>query len=199
MTLNYSCQDIVPCQTARLEHLDYLNLSGWAALTFDRTTLSSTTSLKTLKVRVRPWSFKNSTFAGFIPPMEELNGSYGIQTGSSTTTSDSVPGMIRLRWTWNWQLPLLIRLHLSSEFAFLFELKMLHGCPALECLRLDIFSATLGEHTRAVCDADLRMPTSSNISKIESLSKLSISALPSGTTTERICVPLLSQLSLTEE
>ncbi|KAF9151520.1 hypothetical protein BG015_006565 [Linnemannia schmuckeri] len=178
MTLNYSCQEIVACQPARLEHLDYLNLSGWAALTFDPMTLSSTTRLKTLKVRVRPWSFKNSTFTGFIPPMEELNGPYGIRIGSATTTPGSVPGVIRPRWTWDWQLPLLTRLHLSSEFAFLFEFKMLYGCPALECLRLDIFSATPGEHTRVVCEADLCMPTSSNIS---------------------ICVPLLSQLSLTGE
>ncbi|KAK5821561.1 hypothetical protein F5H01DRAFT_411302 [Linnemannia elongata] len=203
MTLNYSCQDIVACQPARLYHLDYLNLSGWAALTFDPTTLSSAKRLKTLKIRVRPWCFKNGIFSGFIPPVEELHQSYGIQTRSAPTTTASVPVVIRTRWTWDWQLPLLTRLYLSSEFAFLFEFKMLHGCPALKYLRLDIFSTTPGEHTRVICDTDLCIPTSSRGSSrstnINSLSKLSTSTLPSEPTTERICVPCLSQLSLTGE
>lgn len=44
----------------------------------------------------------------------------------------------RAPFTWDWYLPFLRTLRLTSEFAFLFQFRMLVGYPSLQCLVLDI-------------------------------------------------------------
>ncbi|KAK3845527.1 MAG: hypothetical protein J3R72DRAFT_31445 [Linnemannia gamsii] len=188
MSRDYQCRDIVPCLPTHLKRLGCLQLGGWSALTFDPVTLSSTRSLKTMKIRVQPWCGENRDVIGYIPAVEELNQSYGIQYGPATTASDSAPAMIRSRWTWDWELPLLTRLYLSSEFAYLFEFKVLHGCPALEHLHLDISSATPGEHRRVVSEADFLAPTNNSWSTL-----LPTSQQPSS---KCLCLPSLTYLIL---
>ncbi|KAF9145384.1 hypothetical protein BGX30_009183 [Mortierella sp. GBA39] len=184
----YSCQDIVPYLPAQLRRLGHLCLSGWPALTFDPTTLTSTPSLTNLSIKIQ-YDYSEIDFKPFIPSVEELNLSYGIQTGPVTSTSDSRPRIFRPRWTWDWQLPLLTVINLSAEFAYSFEFKILHGCPALERLSLDIRSTIPGEHVRFISDADLSVPTSNSSSPTS----------PSSPATERLCLPSLNHLDLSGE
>ncbi|KAG0219086.1 hypothetical protein BGX33_004893 [Mortierella sp. NVP41] len=132
-----------------------------------------------------------------IPPVEELNQSFGRQSepGVALTAAaavDSTPLLIRPQWTWDWHLPLLETLVLSSEFAYGFKFRMLHGCSALRILVLDIRSTIEGEHTRVLSESDLLAPSS------VSLSDLSESTLPSSSPTpsERLCLPTLTHLEL---
>ncbi|KAK5821560.1 hypothetical protein F5H01DRAFT_403449 [Linnemannia elongata] len=187
-TMRYPCRDIVPCAAAHLARLYSLDLSGWPALTFDPATLSSTTILTSLIMSSQSWAGSFSSSQGFIPPVGELNRSYGTRTGPATAAVDSAPRIIRPRWTWDWQLPFLTKLHLASEFAFLFEFRMLLGCPALESLSLDILSTAADEHTRVISETDLFVPTNSNNSN----SCLS----PLQATSSFIRAPLVSQLTL---
>lgn len=168
-TMTYSCRDIVPCLPARLDRLEVLQLVGWPALTFDPATLSSTTKLRSLIMEVYPWYTGHGAGPrGFIPPVEELYLSYGIQDGApappppitSTIATDLESGIIRPRWTWDWYLPHLTKLDLYSEFAYLFEFKMLRGCPALKALYLSTTSTIPGTHTRVISESDLFLPTS---------------------------------------
>ncbi|KAG9069469.1 hypothetical protein KI688_010372 [Linnemannia hyalina] len=184
----YSCQDIVPYLPAQLRRLGHLHLSGWPALTFDPATLTSTPSLTNLSIKIQ-YDYSEIDFKPFIPSVEELNQSYGIQTGPVASTSDSRPRIFRPRWTWDWQLPLLTMISLSAEFAYSFEFKILHGCPALESLYLDIRSKTPGEHVRFISDTDLSVPTSNSSSPTS----------PSSPATERLCLPSLNQLGLSGE
>ncbi|KAK3824227.1 MAG: hypothetical protein JOS17DRAFT_833787 [Linnemannia elongata] len=171
-TLTYSCRDIVPCLPARLDQLGVLQLVGWPALTLDPATLASTTRLRSLIMDVYPWYIGHGAGPrGFIPPVEELYLSYGIQDGAptpppstaSTIATDLGPGTIRPCWTWDWYLPHLTRLDLKAEFAYLFEFKMLRGCPALTALYLSITSTIPGTHTRVISESDLFLPTSASI------------------------------------
>ncbi|KAK5821582.1 hypothetical protein F5H01DRAFT_337456 [Linnemannia elongata] len=171
LTLTYSCRDIVACLPARLDRLGVLQLSGWPALSFDPATLFSTARLGSLSMGVYPWSIGHGAGPrGFIPPVEELYLSYGIQDGAlapplpttSTIATDLELGIIRPRWTWDWHLPHLTRLDLNSEFAYLFKFKMLHGCPALTTLYLNITSTILGTHTRVISESDLFLPTNTS-------------------------------------
>ncbi|KAF9149554.1 hypothetical protein BG015_008657 [Linnemannia schmuckeri] len=170
MTLTYSCRDIAPCLPAHLDCLEVLQLVGWSALTFNPATFSSTTRLRHLNMEVFPWHTDRGYYPRkFIPPVEELNRSYSIQDGPSLITiaaiaTDLEPEIIRPRWTWDWHLPFLISIDLASEFAYLFEFKMLHGCPALEILSLDIRSTIPGTHTRVISESDLFVTTSINTS-----------------------------------
>ncbi|KAF9079170.1 hypothetical protein BGX23_004848, partial [Mortierella sp. AD031] len=49
-TLEYRCEEIVPCPPAHLSRLETLSLTGWPALTFHPSTLDSTTKLKELSL-----------------------------------------------------------------------------------------------------------------------------------------------------
>lgn len=175
-----------PCLPAYHRRLSHLRLSGWPALTFDPATLASTPMLTDLSIEIQ-YNYNETDFKPFIPPAEELNLSYGIQAGSVTTSSDSRPRIFRPRWAWDWQLPFLTRLNLRSEFAASFEFKMLHGCPALECLFLDIRSTIQGEYVRIITDASLSVPTSNSPSPTSPLA------------TEHLCLPSLKQLDLSGE
>ncbi|KAF9908950.1 hypothetical protein EC991_009250 [Linnemannia zychae] len=174
MSRAYQCKDVAPCLPTSLEQLGSLQLNGWPALAFDPATLSSTTRLEIMKIRVQPWRVESSDpMKGYIPPVEELNESYGIQNESAATPIGSVLTIIRPRWTWDWELPLLTQLHLSSEFAYLFKFKVLYGCPALEQLHLDISSTSPREHTRVISDSDLV----ASISNIKAVNRLLLPSL----------------------
>lgn len=164
-TKGYDCQDIVPCQPANLPELQVLKLSGWPALTFDPATLLSTLKLTSLELSVgRPTDLERQR-AGFIPPLKELNRSYGVR-GDSLQVEDEIEveveagaAIIRPHWSWSWDLPILTELILTSEFALRFEFRMLRGCPALEALTLDIRSTGQEVHIRILSETDLIVPS----------------------------------------
>ncbi|KAF9087028.1 hypothetical protein BGX23_008412 [Mortierella sp. AD031] len=151
-TLEYRCQEIVPTQSACLPRIQTLILAGWSALTFHPATLNSTKSLTFLFLTV----CETPGSVCFIPPVEELERSYGIQSNSEAepATIDSEPQIIRPLWTWDWDLPRLTNLRLEAEFAYRFEFRMLEGCPALVFLDLDICTAD-GQHMRVIEEADM--------------------------------------------
>ncbi|KAF9151727.1 hypothetical protein BG015_006274 [Linnemannia schmuckeri] len=159
-TRAYTCEEIVPHHPASLRRVDELELRGLAALGFHPDTLKSTQNLKVLTLLLK------QSKCCFIPPVAELRRSYGLFSAEDKDTSNgdegdddisSPPFVIRPRWTWDWQLPVLTTLRLNSEFAYLFEFKMLHGCPALETLSLHM-RTTFGRHTRVITQADLFVP-----------------------------------------
>ncbi|KAG9069475.1 hypothetical protein KI688_010378 [Linnemannia hyalina] len=180
-TFNYRCQDIMPCLPARLCRLVTLQLYGWSSLSFHPDTFYSTSELRTLEVAMRPhFHYVDLQDIHFIPPIEELNQSYNIHndnngdesgaTGSTATPAilEETPQITRPRWTWDWQLPHLTQLRLSGEFAYLFEFRMLRGCPALDTLHLDM--ATTGRmHRRTLSMADLVPPSNGNNSSTDSI------------------------------
>ncbi|KAF9083126.1 hypothetical protein BGX23_011762 [Mortierella sp. AD031] len=201
-TMEYQCQDIVPCSPAALASLAYLRLSGWPALTFDPATLSSTPNLVSLDISVHRAddSYDDGGYEpSFIPPVRELYRSYGIHDDPALEDEEderaAIPSIIRPRWSWDWHLPSLKALNLASEFAFLFEFKMLHRYPTLESLTLDIRSNAEGggggEHIRVLSEADLFVSAATTADSI-----LSSSPSPS---TERLCLPSLRHLSLCGE
>ncbi|KAG0217362.1 hypothetical protein BGX33_010775 [Mortierella sp. NVP41] len=167
-TISYQCGDIVPCAPAHLASLQVLKMTGWTALTFDPTILYSTTKLASLHLTMRGTNDHGPGMAGFIPPLEQLNRSYGIQAkpGTAITTTaippsptiDAAPTLIRPSWRWDWDLPCLTSLSLTSEFAYRFEFRMLYGCRALNTLELDIRSMVQGEHTRVITKDALHLP-----------------------------------------
>ncbi|KAF9909876.1 hypothetical protein EC991_007866 [Linnemannia zychae] len=174
-TVEYQSQDIVPCQPARLARLTKLRLLGWPALTFHPKTLERSVQLETLVLTLKADEIGNY----FIPPVEELNQPY---------YSANVP---RPCWTWDWYLPHLKTLDLAGEIAFLFEFRMLRGCPALTDLILEMSSANV-QHTKAISMADLFV-TSSGSSSTSNTSNNNEEQQP---THERIVVPSLTTLTM---
>ncbi|KAF9079754.1 hypothetical protein BGX23_003307, partial [Mortierella sp. AD031] len=169
-TLEYRCEEIVPCLPIHLSELETLSLSGWPALTFHPSTLDSTTRLKELSIICSTYTEK-ITFETldmydcvcedfwdpdcFIPFPDELNLSYGTQNDSTLVNNSSTPErVIRPYWSWDWDLPCLSSLTLSSEFAFRFEFHMLQGCPALQFLELNT-RARANRHSRTLSMQDL--------------------------------------------
>ncbi|KAG0287736.1 hypothetical protein BGZ96_008366 [Linnemannia gamsii] len=157
-TQAYQCWDIVSMAPAQLGQLSTLSLQGWPALTFNPTTLHSTSKLGFLSIR-----------SNHIPPFEEQEQSFTAQNdilleeteaeaGSGTEGSQN-EGVIQARvghrppWTWDWVLPQLRVLELSGEFAYRFEFRMLRGCPSLEALTLMIYSEQ-DTHTRVLSEDD---------------------------------------------
>ncbi|KAF9142771.1 hypothetical protein BGX30_002228 [Mortierella sp. GBA39] len=157
-TLTYSCEDIVPCYAADLYQLGTLRLTGWSALTFHPATLESTKALKVLCL-----TNNRDSDRGFIPPVDELYRSYGLECTEDngnggaygTRSAHLSPSIIRPHWTWDWYLPCLVYLSLGSEFAYRFEFKMLRGCPALERLYLHILTSDSTPHYRIISEDDL--------------------------------------------
>ncbi|KAF9135927.1 hypothetical protein BGX30_011394 [Mortierella sp. GBA39] len=177
-TTRYRCQDIVPCLPGHHSNLETLWLQGSSALAFDPTTLDST--LKLISLRIYTGNCTDSHF--FIPPVQELERSYGtqslygqdeeddeeegegdasIQTGPDGTTDV----ILRPRWTWNWNLPVLSYAMFTAEFAYRFQFRMLQKCPQLEVLHLDMTSMDGPDaHTRVLSRADLFASISSSAS-----------------------------------
>lgn len=176
-TEEYRCQDIVPCLPADLPNLGTLRLKGWSALTFHPATLSSSTRLATLKLSTVRREIGESIC--FIPPVEELNRSYGIACSVEPTEeadeamaagggqSDPMMEITRPYWSWDWHLPHLRALHLTSEFAYRFEFRMLMGCPGLKYLILNMLTEEK-QHPRVITRADLFPPSSSSPSNTDS-------------------------------
>ncbi|KAF9147374.1 hypothetical protein BG015_011003 [Linnemannia schmuckeri] len=136
-TYGYRCQDIVPCQTAHLAHVETLTLMGWSALTFHQATLHSARKLTTLEVTLEI----DAEDGCFIPPPGELKWSYGIEDDNRVGTEfQEPPAILRPRWTWDWYLPCLTDLQLTSEFAYCIQFQFLPGCPSLKSLSLDMHS-----------------------------------------------------------
>ncbi|KAF9545498.1 hypothetical protein EC957_010914 [Mortierella hygrophila] len=196
----YSCQDVVPCQPADISGLQILRLSGWPALTFNPATLSSTPKLTSLELSIGRSTDQERQRAGFIPPLGELNRSYGIRSDSFQVEEQAGVSIIRPHWSWDWDLPLMTELILTSEFALLFEFRMLQGCPALEALTLDIRSTGVDVHTRILSEADLIVPVlQSTTTPSDVSSSPPPSPIPSptlGKTSEQIVLHKLKKLNL---
>ncbi|KAG0200850.1 hypothetical protein BGX33_010744, partial [Mortierella sp. NVP41] len=141
LSMGYRCQDIVPSLSIQRPNLGTLDLIGRSALRFHPAIFDSTVRLSSLTLTVSRFDEDIC----FIPPVEELDRSYGLQGESPTepvaTNQDegqAAPTIIRPSWTWDWDLLQLTRLSLTSEFAYRFEFKMLQGCPSLKSLHLDL-------------------------------------------------------------
>ncbi|KAF9122882.1 hypothetical protein BG015_005452, partial [Linnemannia schmuckeri] len=79
--------------------------------------------------------------------------------GEETFTSIQPPTLLspkrqRPTWTWDWDLLKLATLSLNGEFAYRFQFRVLAGIPNLVYFSVDTNSWS-GQHTRAVCLADL--------------------------------------------
>ncbi|KAG0268975.1 hypothetical protein BGZ95_002235 [Linnemannia exigua] len=201
LTLEYSCQAIVPCLPSRLERLDELSVTGWPALTFNPATLSSTTRLKKLSFGVERRALFGPLY--FIPSVEDLQRSYGIESEPGSPPPPELAAAfqtVRPRYTWDWPLPFLTSLQLSSEFAYLFEFKMLQELPALVYLALDIRSTITGNPIRIITDADLRIPASNSDISSTTTQSVASSLTPSSWQqklfSEDIRVPSLKVLRL---
>ncbi|KAG0276215.1 hypothetical protein BGZ95_007833 [Linnemannia exigua] len=87
-TMEYRCQAIVPCPPPPATHLTKLEclwLEGWASVTFDPSTLSSVSStLKRMIISAHRIGIDEHAYDSdytFIPPVNELYRSYGIEMG----------------------------------------------------------------------------------------------------------------------
>ncbi|KAF9130236.1 hypothetical protein BGX30_013593 [Mortierella sp. GBA39] len=133
-TRTYQCQDIIPALPAQLE-----------------------------KVTNR---VAGSVF--FIPPVKELSRSYGDhqdEDGLATGAKDGQEGeemllsMIqRPAWSWDWKFRQLKKLEFTGEFAFRFQFRMLHGCPALKELTLEMETEQEDSHIRVLSHTDFYIP-----------------------------------------
>lgn len=165
----YRCQDIETCRPALtpLSALIDLALQGWPALTFHPDTLRVTSQLQNLRVEV--FGYRGQTF---IPPVEELMASFqrhpqettsllGMEEDSleESTIAQVGGGGHRPLWTWDWHLPQLRTLRLASEFAYMFQFRMLLGCPSLENLSL-VISTDDQLHERRLSLQDFLLPDS---------------------------------------
>lgn len=204
----YNCQDIFPCSPAKLASVRSIVLSGWTALTFNPATLSSTTQLAVLELTLQQPSTDFAVYRGFILPVNEIYQSYdmlsdpniphnqqveaetGLETGGGATDGSMV---LRPQWTWNWHLPHLTRLVLESEIAYLFQFRMLFGCPALKKLKLDIRSTVQSSHVRFISAADLVLSPPPISQSKDGLSSSFSSSSPSG---KELCLPSLHTLDL---
>ncbi|KAG0372749.1 hypothetical protein BGX24_012636 [Mortierella sp. AD032] len=163
-TTTYHCQDIVPNLPGHLERITDLKLEGWPALTFHPETLRSATKLRVLRICASALYLHTC----FIPPVEELNRSYGIQEGNSLGGAGAGTGnsqmdaafpemMRRPIWSWDWRLPQLSTLDLSGEFAYRFQFRLLRGCPSLTSLMLKMATGQ-ENHRRVLSRSDFFMP-----------------------------------------
>ncbi|KAG0048168.1 hypothetical protein BGZ83_006825 [Gryganskiella cystojenkinii] len=158
----YSCRPML----TQLPKLTQITLQGWPALTFDPETLHSTPSLQDLQLRM------SNRMDSFIPPLEDLMISFqdqdclgsnisGTQFAASTKETESPIGQEhqqeaqqqswhrrRPRWTWDWHLPNLISMDLRSEFAYLFQFRMLVNCPSLKKLTISIITSNSNSSQR---------------------------------------------------
>ncbi|KAK5821443.1 hypothetical protein F5H01DRAFT_337169 [Linnemannia elongata] len=199
----YHCREIVPCAPAQLAKLETVNLLGWSSLTFHPDTLYSTERLISLTLSV-PCA---SSIYCYIPPVEELNQSYGIlqdDTDLGTGATAGAPSeafgtledaIVRPEWRWDWHLPHLAKLELTGEYAFRFQFRMLQGCPSLKTLDLNMLTESV-THVVVLTEADVFLPQQYNSDLY--------STLPSTTTTppqqqpqrERIVAPELQTLTM---
>lgn len=67
----------------------------------------------------------------------------------------------RTLWTWDWYLPHLDLLRLDAVFAYLFQFRMLAGCPSLRHLELNISTLDSNSHCRTLTLQEFVHPDSS--------------------------------------
>lgn len=169
-----------------LPNLTRLRLYGTPALSFHPDTFHSTKKLEILVLG-------NPETYDFDHPSMHLQN-YTAPQPFHSDYEDSTGAMLsfpRPHWTWDWDLPNLVNLDLSVGFALHFHFQMLHGCPSLEELFLNIFSeqgrvervltmadftldvtATNAEHQAARTD-----PTAQELFEVFSLHTLTLSDL----------------------
>ncbi|GJJ74934.1 hypothetical protein EMPS_07292 [Entomortierella parvispora] len=126
--------------TEALPNLEDLTLGGGTASQFHPGTLYFTPNLKTLRLYLNNMAPSSH--------LQILSHQYGVTynvkkaTLHSTFESGSDPSTTvhgQVLWTWDWYLPKLHTLSLKDEFAFMFQFRMLAGCPSLVSLTLDIY------------------------------------------------------------
>ncbi|KAG0287738.1 hypothetical protein BGZ96_008368 [Linnemannia gamsii] len=154
-TSQYLWEDIVPCQPAELPKLELLRLIGTSSLTFHPDTLHSTPALSHMFIE----TCADDAGRFFIPETEELQRSFGMNCDTTITQEGPEPPNIIARplWTWDWHLPNLHHLSLSAEFAYMFQFKMLQGCPALRSLDLNMETSNEGVQ-RVISNSDMFLP-----------------------------------------
>ncbi|KAG0311631.1 hypothetical protein BGZ97_011732 [Linnemannia gamsii] len=190
-TREYRCQDVVPCAAANLANVTYLSLTGWSALTFNPATLHSTKRLDHLTVSMVV--HRGDVGSGlYIPPVRELNRSYGITDGTVTATAS--PTLVRPAWTWDWHLPHLWCLALGGESAYMFQFRMVQGCPTLGRLELNIHTEGV-THTRILSSTEL-YSTSAPSSKNSTAAAATTASSTSLAVRERIVAPQVQSLIL---
>ncbi|KAG0265519.1 hypothetical protein BGZ95_003298 [Linnemannia exigua] len=162
-TTIYRCQDIVPTLPGHLERITNLKLEGWPALAFHPETLRYASELRVLLICASPPYLHTC----FIPPVEELNRSYGIHEDISqdaigagtqeSPTETTFPDMMRRpMWSWDWMLPQLATMTLTGEFAYRFQFHLLRGCPSLTHLTLKM-ATDQDNHVRILTRSDFFM------------------------------------------
>ncbi|KAG0075097.1 hypothetical protein BGZ90_010202 [Linnemannia elongata] len=177
-TRKYQCQEIPLSIPAQLSSLEKLNLQGLPALSFHPATFETTTKLKRLLLSVKAGS--QTSF--YIPPVEELTAFYDGSSGVGSL------------WTWDWHLPQLTELHLTGEFAYRFQFRMLRGCPALRELGLNMRNAPYtGKHTRILTIRDFSAEDNTTVT---STNTTSINADLQNQTPAHIVLQSLKQLLL---
>ncbi|KAF9418766.1 hypothetical protein BGZ94_009603 [Podila epigama] len=128
-----------------LPQLRGLQLLGHSALQFHPDTLQSTANLELLHIRM------SST--GAIDDVAENFFISELLPGNAQSEIGSWP-MEEPIWTWDWYLPRLFSLVLSSKFAYMFQFRMLQGCPNIATIKLSI-STDAGVHKRELTLSDL--------------------------------------------
>ncbi|KAI9236930.1 MAG: hypothetical protein BYD32DRAFT_417598 [Podila humilis] len=133
--MTYVLNEIEISLPVLLPNLTRLRLYGTPALSFHPDTFHSTKKLEIL-VLGTPETYdrhhSSMHLQDYTAP-QPFHSDYEDSTGAMF----SFP---RPQWTWDWDLPSLVRLDLSVGFALHFHFQMLHGCPSLEELFLNIFS-----------------------------------------------------------
>ncbi|KAF9330922.1 hypothetical protein BGZ91_012319, partial [Linnemannia elongata] len=181
-TWRYQCQDIKPTLSARLAKVTELELQGWPALTFHPETLSWATELKVLRI------CSDSEMAGrtlFIPPVEELNRSYGDHQDADGVVTEVGVGQ-RPAWSWDWKFRQLWKLEFTGEFAFRFQFRMLCGCPSLKELVLKMKTRQESSHVRVLTHADFSIPDDETV--LENLDTVDRTTAPAQDSMRRIII-----------
>ncbi|KAF9211506.1 hypothetical protein BGZ59_007971 [Podila verticillata] len=89
-----------------------------------------------------------------IPSLQDIDRDDRQQNNAIGEDADPTTSMIvRPKWTWDWHLPLLTTLHMTVEFAFHFQFRMLQGTPNLRDLYLCLYS-TVHPTERVLTKAD---------------------------------------------
>ncbi|KAF9908948.1 hypothetical protein EC991_009248 [Linnemannia zychae] len=191
-THQYQCQDLLQhqhqqlYQPVSLAQLKTITLVGWPALMFHPDILHTTPNITYLSIL----TYQRSDDY-YIPPVGELNQSFGIQPSIVDYGIGAGATIVRPHWSWDWHLPHLKTLKLTSEFAYRFQFRMLVGCPALDVLDLNI-STQSRRHTRFLTISELYyQPTTISIENSDNNER---SQQPQQK--ERVIAPLLRTLSL---
>ncbi|KAF9380327.1 hypothetical protein CPC16_010372 [Podila verticillata] len=145
----YDLSEIKVVHPVYLPELTGLILGGTGAFCFHPDTLHSTKEL-----RVMSLGSQVSCRLTVIPSLQDIDRDDRQQNNAIGEDADPTTSMIvRPKWTWDWHLPLLTTLHMTVEFAFHFQFRMLQGTPNLRDLYLCLYS-TVHPTERVLTKAD---------------------------------------------